>query len=128
MHAYTTELSQRELDATYKALPIAPGETVRAADVAARGWNVRSGDLDFPVMLIKRAPLESNLVLMADYCRQRGLSHAPHGKTTMAPQLFARKFSTDRSSELLDLVDAAFGLRAAERHDTAGVDHGVVIR
>lgn len=28
------------------------------------------------------------------------------------PQLFARKFSTERSADLLDLVDAAFGLRA----------------
>ncbi len=35
----------------------------------------------------------------------------PSAEARQAPQLFARKFSTARSSELLDLVDAAFGLR-----------------
>ncbi|WP_042726398.1 hypothetical protein, partial [Curtobacterium sp. B8] len=35
----------------------------------------------------------------------------PVAEAREVPQLFARKFSTDRSSELLDLVDAAFGLR-----------------
>ncbi|WP_439691906.1 beta-1,6-N-acetylglucosaminyltransferase [Curtobacterium sp. SP.BCo] len=40
------------------------------------------------------------------------------------PQLFARKFATERSTDLLDLVDAAFGLReGAARSETpaAGV-------
>ena len=29
---------------------------------------------------------------MADLCARHGFAHAPHGKTTMAPQLFARQF------------------------------------
>lgn len=33
--------------------------------------------------------------------------------------LFARKFSTDRSGDLLDVVDAAFGLRQGEATVTA---------
>jgi hypothetical protein len=34
-----------------------------------------------------------------------------------APFLFARKFSTERSGDLLDVVDAAFGLRTGARRD-----------
>ena len=29
---------------------------------------------------------------MADLCARHGFAHAPHGKTTMAPQLYARQF------------------------------------
>lgn len=84
-------LGRRELDATVKGLPLADGDTVAARDVAARGWNVLAGDLDLPAMIIKEAPMASNIALMAEFCRQHSVSLAPHGKTSMAPQLFARQ-------------------------------------
>jgi D-serine deaminase-like pyridoxal phosphate-dependent protein len=39
-------------------------------------------------MVILREALEHNIGLMADYTRQRGVSFAPHGKTTMSPQIW----------------------------------------
>jgi D-serine dehydratase len=88
---FLAELGRRRLDGTFKSLPIPTGVTVGADEVAEQGWNVRAGDLDYPVMILKQTALEANLQLMADYCRRHDLSLAPHGKTTMAPQLFARQ-------------------------------------
>ncbi len=36
-----------------------------------------------------RAALDHNIALIADYCATNGISLAPHGKTTMAPDIFA---------------------------------------
>jgi len=77
------------LDATFKAYPHrAPPCAVR--DVGSRGWNVLRGDLPFPVAVLKESALAHNLRWMADFTRDAGVLIAPHGKTTMAPQLFAR--------------------------------------
>jgi D-serine deaminase-like pyridoxal phosphate-dependent protein len=45
--------------------------------------------LPTPRMTLDRVALDHNLALMADWCADQGLRLAPHGKTTMAPQLFA---------------------------------------
>ena len=49
------------------------------------------GDLPFPVAVLKEGALAHNLAWMADFTRATGVLLAPHGKTTMAPQLFARQ-------------------------------------
>ena len=78
------------LDATFKAYPHrAPPCAVR--DVGSRGWNVLRGDLPFPVAVLKESALAHNLRWMADFTRDAGVLIAPHGKTTMAPHLFARQ-------------------------------------
>lgn len=46
----------------------------------------------FPLLVLKSDALNHNLELMARYCRERGVSLAPHGKTTMAPQIVLRQF------------------------------------
>jgi len=46
-----------------------------------------------PAMVLHRSALEHNIGLMAAYCAQRGLLLAPHGKTTMAPQIFAAQLA-----------------------------------
>jgi D-serine deaminase-like pyridoxal phosphate-dependent protein len=45
--------------------------------------------LQLPALLLRRSALEHNVGLMAAYCARNGLDLAPHGKTTMAPQIFA---------------------------------------
>lgn len=50
-------------------------------------------DAEFPLMLLKSGALEHNLRLMAAYCRTNEVSLAPHGKTTMSPQLFERQLA-----------------------------------
>lgn len=45
-------------------------------------------DFQTPVLTLERAALESNVAVMAEWMRDRGLHIAPHGKTTMAPKLW----------------------------------------
>src|ERR1051326_7357186 len=58
--------------------------------VAGRCWNALS-DLLFPVLVLRDDALEHNLAEMAAFCRQSGVDLAPHGKTTMSPQLIRRQ-------------------------------------
>ncbi len=81
------------LDAGLKGYPHrAPPCSVRA--IGGQGWNVLRGDLPFPVALLKESALAHNLAWMADFTRATGVLLAPHGKTTMAPQLFARQIAS----------------------------------
>ena len=79
------------LDASVKGIPY--GTRTRLADIGARRWNVRAGDLSLPVMTLDRAAVESNIAAMAAYCARHGVRLAPHGKTTMSPQLFRRQLA-----------------------------------
>jgi D-serine deaminase-like pyridoxal phosphate-dependent protein len=47
--------------------------------------------LPTPLVTISAQALEHNLRAMADWCGERGLALAPHGKATMAPQLWRRQ-------------------------------------
>jgi D-serine dehydratase len=64
---------------------------VRLAELGAEGWDALGGDLPLPVMLLSEPALQANVDAMAAYCREQGALLAPHGKTTMAPQVFARQ-------------------------------------
>jgi D-serine deaminase-like pyridoxal phosphate-dependent protein len=50
------------------------------------GMDVR--DLLLPTLALRGSALRHNLEVFARWCEENGVSHAPHGKTTMAPQLF----------------------------------------
>jgi len=73
------------IDATTKGFPPV-GEPVPLLEVAARGWAL--ADLQPPVLVLRRSAIEHNLALMAAFCERHGVALAPHGKTTMAPQLW----------------------------------------
>ena len=64
---------------------------MRLDDVAAKGWNVLAGDLPLPIALVKRGALAHNIAWMQRQARTWGIDLAPHGKTTMSPQLFRRQ-------------------------------------
>lgn len=53
-----------------------------------QGWNVLNEDMPLPLMVLKRSNLDYNANLFADYLSAHNLSLAPHGKTTMTPQIF----------------------------------------
>lgn len=57
------------------------------------GWNILDDTTDFPLMVLKQDALDANIDLMATYCETHRVSLAPHGKTTMSPQLFERQLS-----------------------------------
>ncbi|MEQ1768931.1 MAG: amino acid deaminase [Devosia sp.] len=60
-------------------------------DIAGKGWNVLREDLPLPLMVLKRSALDHNAAAFSAYLDANGLSLAPHGKTTMTPQVFAEQ-------------------------------------
>lgn len=46
-----------------------------------------------PLLVLDEPAIEHNLQVMADWCAARGLELQPHGKTTMAPALWARQLA-----------------------------------
>ena len=60
-------------------------------EIGQQGWNVLRGDLPFPIAVIRQEALENNLRWMQNYARGQGVHLAPHGKTTLSPQLFRRQ-------------------------------------
>lgn len=49
------------------------------------------GDLPFPVAVLKESALVHNIEWMRGFVQRAGVELCPHGKTTMAPQLFDRQ-------------------------------------
>ncbi|GAA1591961.1 alanine racemase [Actinoplanes couchii] len=45
------------------------------------------GGFTWPLMVVRRDAVETNIATMAEYCRRHGFDFAPHAKTTMAPAL-----------------------------------------
>ena len=78
------------LDRGYKGYPRTQPAR-RRSDIGAAGWNMLAGDLPLPLAVLKREALEHNLAWMQARVREWGVDFAPHGKTTMSPQLFRRQ-------------------------------------
>ena len=70
-----------------KGLPL-DAPAMRLRDIGEQGWNVLAGDLPLPLAVIRRDVLKANSALDERFTAENGLVIAPHGKTTMAPQLF----------------------------------------
>ncbi|WP_229402703.1 alanine racemase [Micromonospora okii] len=70
-----------------------PGPPVSAATFAAAGHQLFGGALTWPVLVARREALTHNIATMAAFCARHNFSFAPHGKTTMAPALFAAQLA-----------------------------------
>ncbi len=64
---------------------------VSAASLAEVRPSLFGGDFVLPLMVLRQSALANNIAAMAGYCAAAGVQLAPHGKTTMAPQLIARQ-------------------------------------
>ncbi|MFI8178910.1 alanine racemase [Actinacidiphila glaucinigra] len=110
------ELHRERVDHRFKGLPPdADGLTV--GELAAQRRTVFDGGFTTPLLTLSEPALEHNLAQLADWAGKHGLAFAPHGKTSMAPQLFARQ-----------LAHGAWGITAATPHQvrvyrTFGVRH-----
>jgi D-serine deaminase-like pyridoxal phosphate-dependent protein len=83
-------LAAERVDHRFKGLPPdADGLTV--AELAGQRRNLFTGGFATPVLALSAERLEHNLKLMETYATRHGLAFAPHGKTSMAPQLFQRQ-------------------------------------
>ena len=89
---HLSDIENMRLPPGTKGLPL-DGSIVRLADLAGRGLNLLRGDLPVPVAVVKRSALENNLRVMQAYIESAAVGLAPHAKTTMCPQLFARQLS-----------------------------------
>lgn len=89
------------LDGRTKGLP-AGVEPLGLEDIGSRGWNVLAEDLPLPLAVLKESSLRHNAQWMRGFQALTGVALAPHGKTTMSPQLFRRQ-----------LADGAWGITVA---------------
>lgn len=61
------------------------------ADVAQRGWTLHGAELPTPLAVVRQQALAHNIAWMQGFAARHGVQLAPHGKTTMSPQLFRRQ-------------------------------------
>jgi D-serine deaminase-like pyridoxal phosphate-dependent protein len=66
---------------------------VTPAALARQRPDLFGGGFITPVLVLHDSALRHNVEAMAAYCAAAGVDLAPHGKTTMAPQLFARQLA-----------------------------------
>ncbi|MEX2605757.1 MAG: alanine racemase, partial [Kiritimatiellia bacterium] len=86
------DIASEWIDARTKGIPgtVSP---FRLGDIAKQQWNVLNQDLPLPLLVLKETPLEENLKTLQSYCAAKGVDLAPHGKTTMCPQLFQKQLA-----------------------------------
>ena len=85
------------------------------AEAGQPGWNLLREELSLPAAVLYEDKLVHNLKWMRGFMGAYGVQLAPHGKTTMAPKLFARQ-----------LAEGAWGITLATAQQTAAAAaHGV---
>jgi D-serine dehydratase len=90
--------------------PLAPDQAG-----AVPAWRLLDEALSLPAAVLYEERLAHNLAWMRRFMDEYGVRLAPHGKTTMAPKLFARQ-----------LEAGAWGITLATAHQTAAAHaHGV---
>lgn len=94
-------VSSPSLDGRTKGLP-ATIAAIGLDEIVHRGWNVLAEDLPLPLAVLKDSALRHNSAWMRSFREMTGVAIAPHGKTSMSPQLFARQ-----------LADGAWGISVA---------------
>jgi D-serine dehydratase len=90
---------------------------LRRDAIAAQRWNVLRGDLPLPLAVIRRDALAGNLRWMQQFVRDHGVDLAPHGKTTMSPQLFSAQLDAGAwGISFANVTQARVGLESGVRH------------
>jgi len=110
-----TNYQSATIDPNSKGLGNVPGASVPLGDAGRLEWNLLEEDVSLPAAVLYADRVEHNLKWMQDFVTRYGVKLAPHGKTTMAPQLFRRQIET-----------GAWGITLATAHQTAAAHaHGV---
>ncbi|MEU8759795.1 alanine racemase [Streptomyces sp. NPDC048659] len=98
------DLANEVVDHRFKALP-PDAEGLTVGELAAQRRNLFTGGFTTPVLALSAESVAHNLRLLEEYAERHRLAFAPHGKTSMAPQLFDRQ-----------LAHGAWGITAAVPH------------
>lgn len=80
------------LDSSFKGFPLSAAPCA-VDEIGQRRWNLFDDDLPYPIAVLRQAELEHNLRWMQAFAREHGVQIAPHGKTTMSPQIFRRQLA-----------------------------------
>jgi D-serine dehydratase len=83
----TADLLDPLLGPWMKGFPPAAGP-LRRSQVGQQGWHLFGGDVPLPLAVVRASALAHNLGWMQRFATERGVGLAPHGKTTLSPQLF----------------------------------------
>ena len=127
--AMVDALHGERIDWRFKGMPSEAFGTEIGSFLAQEPTLFASGFVG-PVLTLDRQAMRHNLRTMAGWCERHGLQLAPHGKTTMAPQLFRWQLEAGSwgisAANLSQLrVYRAFGvervLLANQLVDTAGL-------
>ncbi|NPT35993.1 amino acid deaminase [Paraburkholderia xenovorans] len=105
------------IDPYSKGLGMVPGTSIQLTDAARLEWNLLNEDVSLPAAVLYADRVEHNLKWMQAFVAEYGVKLAPHGKTTMAPQLFRRQLET-----------GAWGITLATAHQVRAAYHGGVSR
>ncbi|SDQ27370.1 D-serine dehydratase [Paraburkholderia fungorum] len=105
------------IDPYSKGLGIVPGTSIQLTDAARLEWNLLNEDVSLPAAVLYADRVEHNLKWMQAFVAEYGVKLAPHGKTTMAPQLFRKQLET-----------GAWGITLATAHQVRAAYHGGVSR
>lgn len=84
------DIDHETVDERSKGIPAGAG-TIALGEIGAKGWNILREDLTLPIAVLKESALTGNGAWMREFLALSGSVLAPHGKTTMAPQLFRRQ-------------------------------------
>lgn len=76
----------------WRGFPREP-EGTTVAEFLESGPRLATSGFTGPLLVLDRPAVQHNVATFADWCEGRGVSLAPHGKTTMAPQLFAAQIA-----------------------------------
>lgn len=102
------------VDGSLKGFPSSLG-SIHACDLGEYGLDILKQQVEFPVALLKSSALQHNQRWMRAFLARTGASIAPHGKTTMSPQLIQ-----------MQIADGAWGITAATTaHIRSYHAHGV---
>ncbi|MEF9442656.1 amino acid deaminase [Burkholderia sp. 1B3(2022)] len=112
-----TNYQEATIDPFGKGLGNVPSASVPLGDAGRLEWNLLAEDVSLPAAVLYEDRVEHNLNWMQAFVQQYGVKFAPHGKTTMAPQLFRRQLDA-----------GAWGITLATAHQTQAAYHGGVRR
>ncbi|RQU64644.1 amino acid deaminase [Burkholderia cenocepacia] len=112
-----TNYQEATIDPFGKGLGNVPSASVPLGDAGRLEWNLLAEDVSLPAAVLYEDRVEHNLNWMQAFVQQYDVKFAPHGKTTMAPQLFRRQLDA-----------GAWGITLATAHQTQAAYHGGVRR
>jgi D-serine dehydratase len=112
-----TSYQTATIDPHSKGLGVVPSASVPLDHAANLEWNLLAEDVSLPAAVLYAERIEHNLKWMQAFVAEYGVKLAPHGKTTMAPQLFRRQIET-----------GAWGITLATAHQTRAAYLGGVER